>query len=87
MTPPRSFGRIFCLIICAGMLLSREGAWAQAGTNLWSLSMNDPVLASPAIGPDGTIYAVPYENIYALTPGGSNSGATRSTSRVAAPME
>src|SRR5258706_13190159 len=87
MTPLRSFCRTMGigLIICAGSLVFRGSALAQTGSNLWTLTLSAPVLASPAIGPDGTIYAPAYENIYALTSGGSNKWIFPATNSSIAP--
>jgi len=45
---------------------------ARAASVLWSFTTPDPILASPAIAKDGTVYFGSYDRkIYALTPAGS----------------
>jgi outer membrane protein assembly factor BamB len=44
---------------------------AGADREVWRFTTPEPVLASPAIAPDGTVYVGSYDRtIYALTPGG-----------------
>jgi outer membrane protein assembly factor BamB len=59
------------------MLSAGHGcAWGQAGSLLWSFATTDPIPASPAIGPDGTIYFGSYDRmLHAVTPEGSNRWA------------
>jgi outer membrane protein assembly factor BamB len=59
------------------MLAAGHGsAWGQAGSLLWTFATTDPILASPAIGPDGTIYFGCYDRmLHAVTPEGSNKWA------------
>ena len=45
-------------------------------SNLWSFATTYPILASPAIGADGTVYVGSYDRqLHALTPAGSNKWA------------
>ena len=54
------------------LLSHSANVMAQPGTKVWDFTTINPILASPPVAADGTIYAASYENIYALTPGGSN---------------
>ena len=59
----------FLALIFLAVLTCAE---AQSGTEQWNFTTAYLIDASPAVGTDGTIYVPSYENIYAMTPGGSN---------------
>src|SRR5882724_13625808 len=64
------FCRFFFLSLL-GLLLFHAGKLV-AQTEQWDFTTAFLIDASPAVGTDGTIYVPSYENIYAMTPGGSN---------------
>src|SRR6266487_3853954 len=52
-------------------LAATLAALPNAGTQLWAYAVSDPILGSPAVGPDGTVY---FANaaLFAVTNRGSN---------------
>lgn len=62
----------FPRILSALVFLAAGLTAARAQTEQWHFTTAYLIDASPVIGSDGTIYVPSYENIYAMTPGGSN---------------
>src|ERR1041385_8876698 len=62
---------------CAVVLVGWSSRAAQPPLiSLWAFATTDPILASPAIGSDGTIYVGSYDRkLHAITPAGSNRWA------------
>jgi outer membrane protein assembly factor BamB len=57
--------------IAASLVVGAISAHAQAGSEIWRFVTPEPILASPAVGPDGTIYVGSYDRyVYALAPSG-----------------
>jgi outer membrane protein assembly factor BamB len=66
------FPRFLFATILGLLLIHATRAVAQTESELWNFTTAYLIDASPAIGTDGTIYVPSYENIYAMTPDGSN---------------
>ena len=71
------FGKVGVRLLIWAVLLTDCGiALGQPGSLLWTFATTDPILASPAVGLDGTIYIGSYDRmLHAITPAGSNKWA------------
>jgi len=72
---PHSLFRIYCLFVFIFVLTSN--IYSQTpGTQKWSLSLNNEIYSSPAIGSDGTIYVGSDDStLYAINPNGMQKWA------------
>ncbi|MEW6659475.1 MAG: PQQ-binding-like beta-propeller repeat protein [Thermodesulfobacteriota bacterium] len=62
----------FGLILLKALVLAAAPAAAAPGDLKWALTTGGPVMSSPAVGADGTIYVGSEdEHLYALNPDGS----------------
>lgn len=63
MNAPSPHGRRFniSVMVCGVMLVCWQSAVGQPGTQIWNLPVDAPILSSPAIGSDGTIYVGTYD--------------------------
>jgi outer membrane protein assembly factor BamB len=60
------------LLLTMVILLCPSSGGAQTGAKIWEFPTPDPILASPTIAANGTIFIASYDrNIYALSPAGN----------------
>src|SRR5215510_672185 len=59
-----------CVISGIFLVVTAALVSAQPGSNIWTYTNNmEPILSSPAIGPDGTIYVGSYDQaLHAIDP-------------------